>query len=132
MPSIIDSENLPIDDLPTIWSPVQWELSDAERITELENQATASLLWSACAPEAILRLLLGETEIERAFNAPTGYDPEAQGEWNEDMITFQFKRPARLNVLRREGDHLYLEYDFGDLGLWALDIAPEGMSLQKL
>lgn len=70
MPSIIDPQTLYVDDLPTIWSPVQWELIEEERIQAVEEQATASLLWSMDAPEAILRLLLDETGIERFFWNP--------------------------------------------------------------
>ncbi len=58
MPSVIDPETLYVDDLPAIWSPVQWELDEEERIQAVEEQATASLLWTMDAPEAILRLLL--------------------------------------------------------------------------
>jgi hypothetical protein len=32
MPSIIDPQTLYVDDLPAIWSPVQWELTEEERI----------------------------------------------------------------------------------------------------
>ena len=80
MAGVINPETLYVDDLPGIWSPVQWELSDAERIKELDEQARASLLWAVDVPETILRLLLNETEIERAYEAPKGYDPEQQGE----------------------------------------------------
>ena len=78
MPSIIDPETLYVDDLPAIWSPVQWELSEEERVQAVEEQATASLLWSMDAPQAILRLLLDETAIERLFKAPAGFNPEEQ------------------------------------------------------
>jgi hypothetical protein len=71
MPSVIDPQSLDANELPTVWSPVQWDLTDDERVQELENQATASMLWAADSPEAILRLLLNETEIERAY-APEG------------------------------------------------------------
>ncbi len=64
MPSIIDPETLYVDDLPAVWSPVQWELTEEQRIQAVEDQATASLLWSMDPPEAILRLLLDETSIE--------------------------------------------------------------------
>jgi hypothetical protein len=39
MPIEIDPETMNVDDLPGIWSPVQWELSEDERIQELEMQA---------------------------------------------------------------------------------------------
>ena len=61
MTAVIIPETLHVDDLPGIWSPVQWLLSEDERAAELEQQATASLLYAVDAPEAILRLLLEET-----------------------------------------------------------------------
>ena len=42
MPIDMDPETMNVDELPGIWSPVQWELSEEERIMELEQQATAS------------------------------------------------------------------------------------------
>ena len=50
MPKTIDPETIYVDDLPGIWSPVQWELSEQERAKELEEQATASLLWAVDTP----------------------------------------------------------------------------------
>jgi hypothetical protein len=132
MPGVIDPETLYVDDLPTIWSPVQWELTEEERAHELEEQATASLLWSADALEAILRLLLGETGIERAYEPPRGFDPEQQGEWEPGVVTFQFKRPFRLERVQRERDSLYVEYDFADRGRWAFEIEPEKVTLQRV
>ena len=46
MPRRIDPQTINVDELPGIWSPVQWELFEDERLEELENQATASLLWT--------------------------------------------------------------------------------------
>ena len=132
MPGVIDPETLYVDDLPGIWSPVQWEISDAERIKELDEQAKASLLWAVDVPETILRLLLNETEIERAYEAPKGYDPEQQGEWNDSLVTFQFRRPIRLKRVQREPERLYIEYDFGDLGYWAMEFEPERVNLQRI
>lgn len=70
MPSVIDPETLYVDDLPAIWSPIQWELTEEERTQAIEEQATASLLWTMDAPEAVLRLLLGETQIQRLYGPP--------------------------------------------------------------
>ncbi len=70
MPANIDPETLYVDDLPGIWSPIQWELTEEELQQEVEQQATASLLWTANAPEAALRLLLNEVDIERIFDPP--------------------------------------------------------------
>ena len=132
MPNVIDPETMNIDELPGIWSPVQWDLSEEERNNELEEQATASLLWAVDVPEAILRLLLDECAIERAFEPPKGYDPEQQGDWDESLLTFQFKREIQFRKVEREKEYLYLEYKIEDLGYWAFEIQPEQISLYKI
>ena len=132
MPSIIDPETMNADELPGVWSPVQWELTEEERVQELEMQAIASLLWAVDIPEAILRLLLNEHDIERAFEPPPGYDPESQGDWDEELLTFQFKRSIQLVTVDRGRDNLYLEYDFGDLGYWAFEIEADKVNIFRI
>lgn len=132
MPAIIDPQTINVDNLPGIWSPVQWDLTPEEKAEELEAQATASLLWAMDTPEAILRLLLSETGIERAYEPPKGFDPELQGEWDNDLLTFQFKRPIRLERVVRESDYLYVEYNFGEMGYWAFEIEPDQVKISKL
>lgn len=132
MPIDIDPETMNADDLPGIWSPVQWELTEEERFLELENQARSSLLYAVDVPEAILRLLLNETEVVRAYQAPDGFDPDQQGEWDESLVTFQFKRPIKLEQVEREENYLYVEYRFADLGRWGVEIEPDGASIFRL
>lgn len=132
MPIDIDPETINVDDLPGIWSPVQWELTEEETFMELENQARNNLLFAVDVPEAILRLLLNETEVERAYQAPAHYDPDQQGEWDESLVTFQFKRPIRLEQVEREENYLYAEYKFIDLGRWGVEIEPDGASIVRL
>jgi 8-oxo-dGTP pyrophosphatase MutT (NUDIX family) len=131
MPAAIDPEVMNVDELPGVWSPVQWDLSPEERVKEVEEQATASLLFAVDIPEAILRLLLQETGIERAYEPPKGYDPTQQGDWEDDLITFRFKRPLQLVHFDRESDHLSVEYDFNNLGRWAVDITPDRFTFTK-
>ncbi len=132
MPNVIDPETMQVDDLPGIWSPVQWELSEDEAEIEMHEQATASMLWGVDAPEAILRLLLGETEIRRAFAPPPGYDPEQQGEWDDELLTFEYQRAMSLVKVERQPDHLYVEYKIEDQGYWALEIRPEEVHIFRL
>ena len=132
MPSVIDPETLYVDDLPAIWSPVQWELTDEERIQAVEEQATASLLWTMDAPEAILRLLLNETGILRLNAQPKGYNPSEQGDWDKSLITFGPDRPIKLESVERSPTSLYLVYDFGDLGHWEFTIEAEKVSLERI
>ena len=132
MPSIIDPETMNVDELPGIWTPVQWPQTKEERMEEMEIQATASLLFAVDAPEAILRLLLNETEIERAFDPPEGFDPEQQGDWSSELVTFRFKRPIRLEKVERSQDRLYIEYKFGELGYWALEIESKNVQIYRI
>lgn len=132
MPGVIEPETVYVDDLPGIWSPVQWEQTKEEQVVELEEQARASLLWAVDVPEAILRLLLSETEIERAYEPPAGYDSEQQGDWDDHLITFQFKREIRLEKVVRERDYLYVEYKLAELGYWAIEIEPQNINIHRL
>ena len=132
MTAVIIPETIHVDELPGIWQPVQWELAEDEYATELEQQATASLLWAVDAPEAILRLLLDETAIERALEPPQGYDPEQQGEWDESLVTFAFKRRARLESIEREGDSLAVTYNLEGAGYWEMEITPERVVIQRI
>lgn len=132
MPKIIIPETINIDELPGIWSPVQWEISPEEEIEELESQATASLLWSIDTPEAILRLLLDELQIERAYQPPEGYNAALQGEWESDLVTFKFKRKVSLVTSERDEDYLYVEYDVEDVGNWAIEIEPENVNISRI
>ena len=132
MPSIIDPQTLYVDDLPAIWSPVQWELTEEERIQAVEEQATASLLWSMDAPEVILRLLLDETGIERLFGSPPGYNAEEQGEWDGKLITFGPKRAIKLESVERTPRRLELVYNFGELGRWEFVIESEKVGIARI
>jgi hypothetical protein len=111
---------------------VQWELTEDERIHELETQATASLRWSVDVPEAILRLLLQETAIDRTFDPPEDYDPAVQGEWDAEIVTFSFNQPVKLIKVERDRNHLYLEYKIGDLGYWSIEIEPEKVTIERV
>ncbi len=132
MPSVIDPETMYVDDLPGIWNPIQWEMTEQERIQELENQARASLLWAVDVPEGILRLLLNETDIERAHTPPNGFDPELQGEWDEELITFKFLRTFRLENVDRERDSLTVTYRVEGLGHWCIEIEPEKVMIERI
>ncbi len=132
MPGVIDPETMNTEGLPGIWSPVQWELTEEERVDELEAQSTASLLWAVDIPEAIIRLLLQETEIERLFEPPEEYDPEIQGEWDEKLITFGFRKPIEVVKEERDTNYLYLEYKVADSTYWSVEIEPEKVTIERI
>ena len=132
MPAIIDPFHMHLDQFPSVWSPVQWDLSPEERVKEIKGQARSSLLWNSDTPEAILRLLMDETGIERTFQPPEDYDPDQQGEWDPDIITFKFSHPSRLVEFKRESDYLYAEYEFESIGNWVLEIEPKKVTIQRI
>lgn len=132
MPSIIDPQTIHVDELPAIWSPVQWELTEEERVEAINEQATASLLWTMDAPEAILRLLLNETGIKRLSQAPDDYDPEEQGEWDGEIMTFGPYRSMELIEIDRTPERLLLVYKFGDLGYWEFMIEAEKVTIERI
>ncbi|MGD8813380.1 MAG: hypothetical protein PVI78_02780 [Anaerolineales bacterium] len=132
MPSIFDPETIYVDDLPTVWSPVQEKLSPDEHAQELEEQATASLLWASPVPEQILRILLDETSIQRLDDPPEGYDPEIQGEWDALLLAFGFKRGIQLLKEARTPERLVLEYKLEGAGYWLLEIAQETVTIERI
>ncbi len=132
MSGVIIPETMQIDPLPGVWAPVQWRQTEDERAVEVEAQARASLLANVDIPETILRLLLDEGEVELVYEPPAGYDPEQQGEWDANTLTFAFKRPIRLVEVTRNADKVEAVYDFGTRGMWSFEIEPERFSLEKV
>jgi hypothetical protein len=132
MPAFIDAEFMHVDDLPGIWSPIQWDLTPEEKVAEVEEQALASLMAAVDVPEAILRSLLGETAVERAYAAPEGYDPEQQGDWDDTIVTFQFKRPIVLIHHERGQGRLMVQYDFHEQGRWQVEVTEESFHLERI
>ena len=103
-----------------------------ERVEEIEEQAKASLLWAMDAPEAILRLLLNEEGIKRLYEPPANYDPEEQGEWSSEFLTFGSKRAIKLDSIVREREALHLVYKVGDNGYWEFEITPERVVIERI
>lgn len=132
MPGVIDPETMNTDGLPGIWSPSQLELAEEDRVEELDAQSKANLLWSVDVPEAILRLLLQETDIHRLLAPPEDYDPTFQGDWDPELITSGFQYPIQLIKVEREPNHLYIEYKYGDLGYWSFEIEPEKVTIERI
>jgi len=132
MPSIFDPETIYIDNLPTIWSPVQGKLSSIDHVKELEEQATASLLWACPVPEQMLRILLNETTIQRLDGPPEGYDPQLQGDWDASLLAFGFKRSITLILEERSPESLLLEYKLEGAGHWLVEITQETATIERL
>ena len=80
----------------------------------------------------MLRLLLNETAIERASEPPAGFDPDLQGEWDDSLVTFAFRRRVKLTREQRLPDKLVLEYKVEDAGYWMLEIAPDTVTIGRI
>lgn len=132
MPGVIDPETLHVDALPGVWAPVQWEQTPEERAAEVETQARASLLASVDIPETILRLLLNETDVDTVYQPPEGYQADQQGEWDDTLITFAFKRQMKLTRVERTAESLVVEYHFENFGYWLLTIEPERVTIERI
>jgi hypothetical protein len=128
----MDPETMNVDDLPAIWCPVQWELDDQERVQAVEEQAAASLLGAMCVPEAVLRLLLGETGIQRLHAAPPRFDPTQQGDWDDRLVTFGSKRAFSLEYLERTPTRLEVVYKGENLGRWHFVIEQEKVLIERI
>jgi hypothetical protein len=90
------------------------------------------LLWAVSVPEAILRLLLRETDIERVFEPPQGYDPDLQGDWVDDLVIFAFKRRLKLDQMEREREHLTVCFLVESIGHWSVEIGPERVVIERV
>jgi hypothetical protein len=132
MPGIIDPETLHVDELPGVWSPVQWEQTPEDRLREETDQARASLLANVDIPEMILRLLLNETECDTIYAPPDGYNPNEQGEWDDTLRTYAFRRGVRLRKVERTAERLTAEYQIEDLGWWQVVIEPERVVIERI
>lgn len=133
MPSIIDFETMAADELPSIWSPyIPPDLSESDRLAELDRQSAANLIFNSDVPEAVLRLLLNECDVEPAYEPPKGYDPDEQGEWDADIFSLVFTRPIRLEHIQRKPDRLIVIYDFGSRGHWRLEIEAERVVIERV
>ena len=82
-------------------------------------------------PEPILRLLLDENGIEQTFKPPKGYDPSIQGEWDDNLVTFKFKRNIELIKSERSHNYLYLEYKVEDFGTWVFEIETDKVNIYR-
>jgi hypothetical protein len=131
MSGYLDPLTFPVLDVPAIWCPQKEKVLGNPLATSIEEQAKASLLASADTVEAILRLLHGETAIDRVFEPPQGYNPDVQGEWDDDAVTFAFHR--RVEKIReiRDEQSLLLEYQMEGCGRYRVEITPERFSIEK-
>ncbi len=109
MPIDIEPETINVD-TSRIWSPVQWELTEEEHIQELDTQAQPVY----CSPWTCRSAArsCNEYAIER-LPPPPALTRTARG-WNDELLTFQFKRPSSWSAQRSV--LLSIVYDFKEFG----------------
>jgi hypothetical protein len=132
MSGYLDPLTFPVLDVPAIWCPEKEKLMGNPLAASIEEQAQASLLASADPVEAILRMLFGETEVERIFEPPQGYNPELQGDWDDEQVTFVFRRKVEKTSAERGEELLRMEYRVEGCGAYSVEIMPESFSIEKI
>ncbi len=131
MSGVLDPLTFPSLDVPAIWCPQKEKLLGNALARSIEEQARGCLLQSADPVEAVLRLIYGETEIERAFVPPEGYNPQVQGEWDDSQVTFAFTRRVQKISEERNEDSLRMEYAVDGSGRFHVEITPDSFSIAR-
>ncbi len=131
MAGVLDPLTFPTLDVPAIWCPRKEKRLGNALAQRIEEQARGSLLVCADPVESVLRVIYGETEIERALIPPEGYDPAIQGEWDESLVTFAFARRVRKISEERNEQSLRLEYEMAGSGRFFVEITPDGFSISR-
>jgi hypothetical protein len=131
MTSVIDPLTFPVIDVPAIWCPPETKTRTAHPVLELERQAQANLILSADIIESVIRLIFGEAEIEKVMEPPEGYDPDVQGDWDESVATYAFKRPILKIEEERDEQHLLLVYSMKELGTYRVALTETSFSITK-
>ncbi|MBN1439350.1 MAG: hypothetical protein JW929_08080 [Anaerolineales bacterium] len=131
MAGILDPLTFPTVNLPAVWCPKKEKLSGKRLALSIEEQAKGSLLQCADPVEAALRLIYGETEIERTFTPPEGYDEAVQGAWDDSQVTFAFRRRVWRETEERETDCLRMVYRMDGAGRFQTEITPERFTIAR-
>jgi hypothetical protein len=129
MSGVLDPLTFPTLGVPAIWCPQKEKLLGNPLALRIEEQAKGSLLLSADLVESILRLLYGETEIERVYDPPKGYNPELQGEWDGSQLTFAFRRQVKKVREVRDDQSLGMDYQIEGCGRFRVEITPDSFSI---
>jgi hypothetical protein len=131
MSPAFDAQTFPTIDVPAVWCYRKPPEERPEFAAFVEQQAVGGLLLSADPVEIVLRLMLGLTQVEGVYDPPPGYDPELQGEWDGDTLTFVFKRRIRKVGEVREYGAIRLEYQVQGSGTFQVVIEEEKVAIER-
>lgn len=141
MPGAIDFETMDVDDLSPVWFPEEAGPEPEQREAWLHQQARAHLLTMVGTPEAVLRLLLRETDVARvpaddvaAAPGDEGFPAEA-GDADAEPLpsdSFEFARPAVAQETELTRDGLQVIYRVDGAGTWRLILESDRVTIERI
>lgn len=144
MPGAIDFETMDVDELTPVWWPSDGELTAEQYETMVQQEARTHLLAMVGVPEAILRLLVQETEVSRVAHEVVDQgrgarrDFEAEADADADAgdgadagagddadagfppDSFEFSHPIVAEKVETTRDGLFVVYSLEGSGTWRM------------
>jgi hypothetical protein len=154
MPGAIDFETMDVDELTPVWCPSDEELTPEQYESALQQEARAHLLTMAGVPEAILRLLVQETEVSRVAREVVGQvrgarrDFEAEADADADdgadggsgadadaefpPDSFEFSHPIVAETVEMTRDGLLVVYRLEGAGTWRMLLESGRVTIERV
>lgn len=147
MPGAIDFETMDVDELTPVWFPSDEEPETPERYESMVRQeASARLMTMVGVPEAVLRLLVGETEVSRVPRDVGREDEEGRRDFEagggageagaaEDELppdSFEFSRPITAETVEMTREGLLVIYRLEGAGTWRLFLESERVMIERV
>jgi hypothetical protein len=139
MPGAIDFETMDVDELTPVWWPSDAELTPEQYDSVVRQEARAHLLTMLGVPEAVLRLLVRETEVSRVardvvgqgdFEVEAETDAETDAEFPPD--SFEFSRPIVADTVEMTRDGLLVVYRLEGSGTWRMFLESERVTIERV
>ena len=139
MPGAIDFETMDVDDLTPVWWPSDAELTPEQYDSVVQQEARAHLLAMLGVPEAVLRLLVRETEVSRVARDVVGqgdFEVEAEGDAETDAEfppdSFEFSRPIVAETVEMTRNGLLVIYRLEGSGTWRMFLESERVTIERV
>jgi hypothetical protein len=154
MPGTIDFETMDVDELTPVWWPSDADLTPDQYDSVVQQEARAHLLTMLGVPEAILRLLVRETEVSRVARDVAGQDDgkwsdfegeaaadadadadaaaDAESEAGFPPDSFEFSRPIVAETVEMTRDGLLVIYRLEGSGTWRMFLESERVTIERV
>ncbi len=147
MAGAIDFDTMDVDELTPVWFPSDEELATPEQYeSALRQEARARLITMLGVPEAVLRLLVGETEVSRVprdvrredeqgrrdFEVGGGAGDAAAAEDELPPDSFEFSRPITAETVEMTREGLLVIYRLEGAGTWRLFLESERVMIERV